>query len=74
MWQKFVKRIKMLQDKKCIKEFTLFVSAEAKGKQQEYSRFGMDWGLFVDNVKHYLKETRTYDKTGPMIMMLYNVE
>ena len=64
MWQKFVKRIKMLQDKKCIKEFTLFVSAEAKGKQQEYSRFGMDWGLFVDNVKHYLKETRTYDKTG----------
>lgn len=56
LWPQFIKKIKYLKENNCIQKFTLFVSAEGKGAQQEYSRYGMDWQLFVKNVNQYLKE------------------
>ena len=56
LWPQFIKKIKYLKENNCIEKFTLFVSAEAKGAQQEYSRYGMDWQLFVKNVNQYLRE------------------
>ncbi len=57
LWKEFTKKIKVLEEKNCIKRFVLFVSAEAKGKQQEYNRHGMNWQLFVDNVEYFLENT-----------------
>ena len=57
-WKDFVKKIKTLEDKKCIKRFTLFVSAESMGEQAEYNRFGMDWDMFSKNVNYYLENTK----------------
>ena len=63
-WKDFVDKIKILEDNNCIKRFVLFVSAEGKGAQQEYNRYGMDWTMFTDNVKYYLKQT-----TGRCVFM-----
>ena len=57
LWQRFIKKLKVLEEKKCVKNFTLFTSAESKGKQAEYSRHGMDWTLFYNNLQKYLTET-----------------
>ena len=63
-WQEFVDKIKALEDNNCIKRFVLFVSAEGKGAQQEYNRHGMNWTMFANNVKYYLKQT-----TGSCVFM-----
>lgn len=57
LWNKFVKKVRLLTEKKYIKSFTLHVSAESLGAQAEYSRDGMNWNLFSSNVNHYLKNT-----------------
>ena len=57
-WKQFVDKIKILEDKKCIKQFILFVSAEGTEQQQEYNRFGMDWKIFTRNVEYYLDNTK----------------
>ena len=64
-WKDFVKKIKTLEDKKCIKRFTLFVSAESMGEQAEYNRFGMDWDMFFQKCKllfrKYKSSLRPYE-------------
>lgn len=59
LWNKFIKKLKTLEERNCIKKFTLFVSAESKGKQAEYSRHGMNWELFHTNLNQYLKQTNS---------------
>ena len=56
-WKQFVDKVKILEDKKCISKFVLFVSAESLGAQAEYNRFGMDWKMFTRNVEYFLKTT-----------------
>lgn len=58
LWDKFVKKIKELEDKKCVKKFTLYTSAEATGKQCEYIRDGMNWDQFVTNIELFLDSTQ----------------
>ena len=57
LWKKFVVKIKELQEKKCVKNFTLFTSAEATGKQCEYIRDGMNWNQFKKNITYFLDNT-----------------
>jgi hypothetical protein len=35
----------------------LYTSAESTGPQAEYSRFGMDWNLFTDNIEYFARNT-----------------
>lgn len=56
-WKEFTNKVYQLQKNNCIKKFTLFVSAEATGEQQEYNRFGMDWKMFDQNVNFFLENT-----------------
>ena len=56
-WKEFVDKVKILEDKKCISKFVLFVSAESEGSQAEYNRFGMDWKMFTGNIEYFLKTT-----------------
>lgn len=57
IWEKFILLIKKLEQTKSVKTFTLFVSAESAEEQAEYSRDGMNWKVFVKNVKKTLKNT-----------------
>ncbi len=57
LWKKFTKSIKKLEDSKAIGEFCLYTSAESTGPQAEYSRFGMDWRLFTDNIEYFARNT-----------------
>ena len=47
--QEFFKKIPALC--KSVKHFTVFSSAEATGKQLEYSRFGLKWETFIRDVE-----------------------
>ena len=59
LWEEFTQLIKQLEDTKSIKEFTLYTSAESTGIQAEYSRDGMDWHQFTDNVEYFARNTRS---------------
>ena len=58
LWKKFVSKIKELEEKKSVKKFTLYTSAEATGTQTEYIRDGMNWKQFVQNIEYFLENTR----------------
>lgn len=53
--EKMVSKINDLQEK--CGDITVFTSAESVGAHAEYSRFGMDWSLFTQNVNFYLTNT-----------------
>jgi len=59
IWKDFVKSIKELEETNSIKEFTLFTSAESTGPQAEYSRYGMDWYKFQDNIEYFARNTNS---------------
>jgi organic radical activating enzyme len=53
---KLVKTLNNLADK--IGNIVVYTSAESTGEQAEYSRFGMDWNLFEENVEILLSEAK----------------
>lgn len=54
-----------------LEEVVVYTSAEATGSQAEYCRFGMDWQLFMKNVKTVLSNTP--DKVQLQFMTTVNV-
>jgi len=70
LFDKFLEKAKIIIDGKLLKNFKLFTSAEAHGKQSEYIRFGMDYDLWLENIH------KTYQAIPSMqftIMSTYNV-
>lgn len=70
LWKKFVDLLKKIEDNNCVKHTTVFVSAESTGSQAEYSRYGMNWNMFVDNL-NYLLETTSHTKIS--FMSAFNI-
>jgi len=60
LWNKFISKIRQLEETKAVKSFTLYTSAESFGKQAEYSRDGMNWRMFEVNVEKFLKNTQSH--------------
>ncbi len=54
---KLARQLNKLTDK--IGAITVYTSAESTGEQAEYSRYGMDWNLFEQNVEILLSETNS---------------
>jgi hypothetical protein len=69
LFDKFIEKIKIIQDNKFVKKFTLFTSAEAYGKKAEYIRNGMDYEVWIDNCSKFLEEVPTAHFS---IMSTYN--
>lgn len=69
LFDKFLEKIKTIQDNKCVKKFTLFTSAEAYGKKAEYIRNGMDYDVWLDNCHKFLEQVPTSNFS---IMSTYN--
>jgi organic radical activating enzyme len=70
LWARFVDLAIKLEEQKCIKKLTLFVSAEGTKQQLEYSRFGMSWDAFTHNVENFLSLTTN---TRVVFMCAFNV-
>jgi organic radical activating enzyme len=70
LWKKFTALSKKLTDTDSVKNMTLFISAEATGDQCDYSRYGMNWNLFKENVEYFLDNT---DNSRITFMSAFNV-
>ena len=69
LFDKFLEKIKIIQDNKYVKKFTLYTSAEAYGNKAEYIRNGMDYNVWLDSCNKFLEEVPTAHFT---IMSTYN--
>jgi organic radical activating enzyme len=70
IFKEFTLKVQQLLDNNCIKSFTLFASAESVGKQAEFSRTGLNWDVFVNNIKFFLNNTT---ETQVMFMCAFNI-
>lgn len=52
--EKFIEKAKIIVNEKKLKNFKIFTSAEAYGKQAEYIRFGMNYDLWIKNIEQCL--------------------
>lgn len=68
LWTKFLDKIDIIIKEKKVKNFKLFTSAEAHGKQAEYIRYGMDYDLWLKNFNQALENGINFT-----IMSTYNV-
>jgi organic radical activating enzyme len=69
LFDKFIEKIKIIQDNKCVKKFTLYTSAEAYGDKAEYIRHGMDYTVWLDSCDKFLEQIPTANFS---IMSTYN--
>jgi len=56
LFDKFIEKVKIIQDNNCVKKFTLFTSAEAYGAKAEYIRHGMDYAVWLENCNKFLEQ------------------
>jgi organic radical activating enzyme len=70
LFDKFLEKCKIILNEKKLKNFKLFTSAEAHGKQSEYIRFGMDYNAWLENLHRTYREIPSIQFT---IMSTYNV-
>jgi len=69
-WKVFTAKIKELMDKKSVRRFELYTSAEATGERCEYIRDGIDWDMFVKNIHYFLDNS---NNTRVVFMCAFNV-
>jgi len=69
IFDKFLEKVKIIMTEKKLKNFKLFTSAEAHGKQSEYIRFGMDYDMWLSNLHKAYREVPEMQFT---IMSTYN--
>lgn len=69
LFDKFLEKIKIIQDNKAVKKFTLYTSAEAYGAKAEYIRHGMDYNVWLENCHKFLEQVPTANLS---IMSTYN--
>lgn len=70
LFDRFLEKCKIIINEKKLKNFKLFTSAEAHGKQSEYIRFGMDYNMWLENMHRTYKEIPGIQFT---IMSTYNI-
>lgn len=67
---KFIEKIKIICTENKVKQFKIFTSAEAKGAQAEYIRFGLDYNKWLENIRRVLREVPNCTFT---VMSTYNI-
>ena len=56
LFEKFIAKMKIIQETKAVKVFKLYTSNEAHGKQAEYIRFGLNYDRWLKNCHRVLSE------------------
>lgn len=67
---KFIEKIKIICSQNLVKQFKIFTSAEAHGKQAEYIRHGLDYNQWLKNIRRVLDEVPNCSFT---VMSTYNL-
>ena len=70
LFDRFIERMAIIQERGCIKSFKLYTSAEAHGKKAEYIRTGMDYNKWLANCHRILSEIKDSKLT---VMATYNL-
>jgi organic radical activating enzyme len=68
--EKFIQKLKIIQENKCIERLHLFTSAEAYGQQAEYIRHGLNYNQWLINLERIVNEVPEVSFT---IMSTYNL-
>lgn len=69
LWLNFLNQIKIIENKRNIKNFELYASIDTWGTQAEYIRHGLNFNKFEENILNYLINTN-YDLT---FMVTFNI-
>lgn len=67
---KFIEKMSIIQENRCVKNFKCFTSNEAHGKKAEYIRFGLNYDYWLGNVDRILSEVPYSQVT---LMSTYNL-
>jgi hypothetical protein len=70
IYNKFIEKLKIIQDTNRIHNLQIFTSAEAYGKQAEYIRYGMDYDQWLNNIERMINEVPNATIT---LMCTYNI-
>lgn len=70
LFDKFIDKITILIGEKKIKNFKIFTSAEGKGAALEYSRFGMNYDTWINNLHKCYQSIPNFSAS---IMSTYNI-
>lgn len=54
--REFIAKMKIIQEKKAIKDFKLYTSCEAHGARAEYIRFGLDYKQWLENCEAIVRD------------------
>ncbi len=68
----FLEKVKIIQNTKHVKKFTIFTSCEAYGERSEYIRFGLDYNKWLENCQKLLTEIDS-NNLEIVVMSTYNV-
>jgi len=70
LMNKFIEKIKIICGENKVKQFKIFTSAEAHGKQAEYIRYGLNYNQWLANIRRVLDEVPNCTFT---VMSTYNL-
>jgi hypothetical protein len=70
LYNKFIEKLKIIQDNNMIGHLQIFTSAEAHGKQAEYIRHGMNYDQWLKNIERMINEV---PRAAISIMSTYNI-
>jgi len=56
LFDQFISKLKIINEKKLVKNIMIYTSCEAHGKAAEYIRYGLDYDLWLDNCNKFLTE------------------
>lgn len=70
LYNKFIEKLKIIQENKMIGHLQIFTSAEAHGKQAEYIRHGMNYEQWLKNIERMINEV---PYSAISIMSTYNI-
>ena len=69
LYNRFLEKVKQLENSGRIKEFTIFTSAESTDGQADYIRHGLDFTVWRNRIDEILTET---NRTAIAVMATYN--
>jgi organic radical activating enzyme len=69
LYNKFIEKVKIIEENKLVKQFTMYTSCEAYSTSAEYIRYGLNYKKWLNNFYRYVGEI---PRSKAIIMATYN--
>ena len=69
LWDKFLEKLDIIIENRCVDSIQVYTSCEAHGKQAEYIRYGMDYNVWLAHLEKLLQR----ENTKVSIMCTFNM-